>query len=403
MNEKDFMNPFRPGAGHRPPYLAGRNTEKDEFRRIIEQEIIMQNLIVSGLRGVGKTVLLDNFRDTAQERKWIWVGTDCSESASVSEDTLAIRLLTDISLVTSNVIVKVDIKKEMGFTGEENRRVTYMDYNFLIQAYKSIPGLPIDKLKNIMLMVWDVVKEHSGMEGIIFAYDEAQSLSDHSEDKQYPLSLLLDLFQFLQKNGVRFILILTGLPTLLTKLVETRTYSERLFRVLTLEQLNVTESKEAILTPVQASPYKDKFTTAVVDTIVTSSGGYPYFIQYICREVYDIFEQGVPGTEKFVVPIDPIIRKLDNDFFAGRWLRATERERELLIILARLQANEFTTQQASNASENSEFKAFSAPYTNQLFKNLTENGLLYKNRRGSYSFAVPLLGQYILRSQIKTN
>ena len=66
---------------------------------------------------------------------------------------------------------------------------------------------------------------------MVFAYDEAQSLSDHPDDKQYPLGMLLDVFQYLQRNGVPFMLVLTGLPTLQAKLVETKTYTERMFTV----------------------------------------------------------------------------------------------------------------------------------------------------------------------------
>jgi hypothetical protein len=59
MLKNQFRNLFRPGAGHMPPYPAGRETEKAEFRKLLNQDIILENLILTGLRGVGKTVLLD--------------------------------------------------------------------------------------------------------------------------------------------------------------------------------------------------------------------------------------------------------------------------------------------------------------------------------------------------------
>ena len=86
-----FANPFRPGAGHPPPYLAGRQAERAEFQRLLGQTTILENMVLTGLRGVGKTVLLDRFRPLAIEHGWIWVGTDLSESTSVSEDNMAIR------------------------------------------------------------------------------------------------------------------------------------------------------------------------------------------------------------------------------------------------------------------------------------------------------------------------
>lgn len=397
--KKEFNNPFRPGAGHQPPYLAGRIKEKEEFKSLLMQDVILNNLILTGLRGVGKTVLLDSFKSIAQESGWMWAGTDCSESASITEDTMAVRLLTDIALITTNIVVQTKKVRELGFTDKEHEEKTYLDYFFLLQYYNMVPGLPIDKLKSVLLFVWDSIKNIDNVEGIVFAYDEAQTLSDHADNQQYPLSILLDLFQYLQRNGVRFILILTGLPTLLTKLVETRTYSERLFHVLTLKQLNVQESRDAILKPIEDASCKTKFNDESVEIIIQQSGGYPYFIQFICREVYDVFEQKSAKQQQVAVPIDAIIQKLDNDFFAGRWSRATEREQQVLIILAEAGKTSFTIQDALELSKDSRFKPFSRSQIGQLFNSLIERGLVYKDKRGSYSFAVPLLNQYIVRTQ----
>src|ERR1700732_4617806 len=101
-----FANPFRPGAGHQPPYLAGRKYEESEFRRLLKQTTIMENLVLTGLRGVGKTVLLETFKPLALSMGWLWCGTDLSESASVTEDAFALRILTDVSLVTSALIFR---------------------------------------------------------------------------------------------------------------------------------------------------------------------------------------------------------------------------------------------------------------------------------------------------------
>ncbi|MBR0460556.1 AAA family ATPase [Candidatus Saccharibacteria bacterium] len=397
--EKDFTNPFRPGAGHKPPYLAGRVEEKEEFKNLLKQEVVLNNLILTGLRGVGKTVLLDSFKSIAQESGWMWAGTDCSESASINEDTIALRLLTDIALITSNIVIHTEKIQEIGFTKDTREEKTYLSFSFLRQYYNAVPGLPIDKLKAVSMFVWDSIKSIDGVEGIVFAYDEAQTLSDHADDRQYPLSILLDLFQYLQRNGVKFVLVLTGLPTLLTKLVETRTYSERLFHVLTLRQLNDQESRDAILKPIADARCKTKFNDESVKIIIQQSGGYPYFIQFICREVYDVFEQKAAKKQKLSVPIDAIIQKLDNDFFAGRWSRATEREQQVLIMLAEANKTNFTIQDTLELSNKSRFKKFSRSQIGQLFNSLIERGLVYKDKRGSYSFAVPLLNQYIVRTQ----
>jgi AAA+ ATPase superfamily predicted ATPase len=394
-----FKNPFRPGAGHQPPYLAGRTYEIREFQSLLDQDIVSSNLIITGLRGVGKTVLLESLRPLAQQKNWLWVGTDCSESISVDEHTMAVRILTDIALITSGIKIKETILPGLGFNSANLEKTEYMDFDFLAKQYSSIPGLPSDKLKTILLFVWKHISTQEGLHGIVFAYDEAQTLSDHAKDKQYPLALLLDLFQFLQKNSVRFLLVLTGLPMLLSRLIETRTYTERMFRVLVLEQLNESESRDAILKPIEDTNCPIKFDAHSVDVIASLTGGYPYFIQFICREVYDVFEQQIASKQKLAVPVDAIIQKLDNDFFAGRWSRATDREKELLTIIARNNLKDFGIMQVVELSQQSNYKAFSKSQLSQMLRRLIENGLVYKNRRGEYSFAVPLLEQYINRTQ----
>src|SRR5262245_4187918 len=88
-----------------PPYLAGREPEVGEFKRLLNQEVILENLILTGLRGVGKTVLLETFKPLAINAGWLWVGTDLSESSSVTEENLAIRLLADLAVVTSQLVI----------------------------------------------------------------------------------------------------------------------------------------------------------------------------------------------------------------------------------------------------------------------------------------------------------
>jgi hypothetical protein len=129
--------------------------------------------------------------------------------------------------------------------------------------------------------------------------------------------------------------------------------------------------------------------------------GYPYFLQFICREVYDAFLQKRDIGRKASVPIQEITRKLDNNFFAGRWARATDRQRELLIVIANLEHcdEEFTVQEIVGYSKKHLDKPFSASHVNQMLAALSSVGLVYKNRHGKYSFAVPLLGRFILRQQ----
>jgi hypothetical protein len=400
MNPTEFKNPYRPGAGHMPPYLAGREREYAEFDRLLEQDQILENLVLTGLRGVGKTVLLETFKPKAIERGWVWTTADLSESASISETALAERLLADLALITSSTTVADPTPRgQVGFAAPSPPQRVPLTHEVLVTVYERTPGLTADKIKATLEFAWEHLQKQ-GQHRVIFAYDEAQNLSDHAAKEQFPLSVLLDVFQSIQKKGIPFMLVLAGLPTLFPKLVDARTYAERMFRVMTLTKLTDDESREAILKPIEVAECPVRLSPESVEVIIHESAGYPYFIQFIGREVYDVFiRQHAEEEEKFV-PREAIQRKLDADFFAGRWAKITDRQRELLWVVAHLDRpdEEFTILELTEKAKTLLSKAFSPSNANQMLASLAERGMIYKNRLGKYSFAVPLLGRFITRT-----
>ena len=271
----------------------------------------------------------------------------------------------------------------------------------MFALFRETPGLVSDKLKKVLECAWECLKRE-GRRGLVFAYDEAQHLSDHAVGNEYPLSLLLDVFQSIQKKGVPFLLVLAGLPTLFAKLVGARTFSERMFRVVFLDHLRPHDAEAAILEPIRASWYHKrhrKLWDSLAPQIIKDSGGYPYFIQFICRELFDVLGHAI--KQRSTVRTGDIVRKLDSDFYAGRWSRTTDRQRELLTVIAHLKTSEqeFTVQETVEKSQEILAKPFRPSHVSQMLSALCDAGLLYKNRHGKYSFAVPLLGRFILRQQ----
>jgi hypothetical protein len=393
-----FPNPFRPGAGQVPPHLAGRETELEYFKtKSLSQHPILQNLIVSGLRGVGKTVLLDTLKTIAIKEGWIWAGADLSESTSVSEKTLSTRIMVDIGSATSPFSITEEERTSLGFAGQKEIIEHTLNYNVLYSIYDQTPGLEADKLKKVLEFTWQVI--HGKANGIVLAYDEAQNLIDHAGDKQYPLSLLLEVMQFLQRKQIPYLLVLTGLPTLFSNLIESRTYSERMFHLMLLSKLNKDQSKEAITVPIKKDNCPVSLTDSFISDIVDASGGYPYFIQYLCKEIYDSYLQQVSmGIDLPNVSLEDIMRKLDTDFYQGRWNRVTDRQRDLLIIISKLEnaEEEFSIKEIEEESKKTKTPFKSSP-VNLMLKSLTEAGLIYKNRHGKYSFAVPMFSYFIKR------
>lgn len=381
-----------------PPHLAGREAAILEILRYLDQDIILTNVVLTGLRGVGKTVLLETIKPQALAHRWQWVGTDLSESASISEENLATRLLADLAVVTSSIPLTLVERQAPGFTAAKESRLQMLNFDVLRTVYSQSAGLTSDKLKAVLEWIWQQIPPVFRGRGIVFAYDEAQNLADHAQKEQFPLSMLLDVFQSLQKKGLPYLLVLTGLPTLFPKLVEARTYAERMFHVVVLDRLSEAESREAITKPTADPECPVQFDDDTVSQIVSESAGYPYFVQFFAREVFDVFLAQETGSR--TAPIAAIVNKLDADFFAGRWAKATDRQRELMSVIATLSnaEGEFAVQEIVARSRQLADKPFSPSHANQMLAALAASGLIYKNRHGRYAFAVPLLARFIRRA-----
>lgn len=154
----------------------------------------------------------------------------------------------------------------------------------------------------------------------------------------------------------------------------------------------------------ETSPCRIGFTPSSVDTIIRVSSGNPYFIQFICREAYDFFKAyRDSNTQAPAIPVDTLVRKLDANFFTGRWSLVPDRQREMLLCIAVLENpdDEFTVNQIAEASHKAapkySIKRFKAGDVSTMIPKLINTGLVYKNRHGKYLLAVPLFHAFIKR------
>ena len=393
-------NPFRPGNGQRPIYLAGRTKEQNQFTTMVQETTIAQNVIVTGLRGVGKTVLLEELKPIAQTNGWLWTGNDLSESASLTEDRIARRIVVDLSTLLAPLVVQNEPQASFGFQAQPQNLQRPMQFDDLWKIFEATPGLTDDKLKAVLAHARSIL-EATHLRGVIFAYDEAQNLTDHAQSKEFPLSILLDVFSYFQRvpSKCQFMLVLTGLPTLFPKLNEARTYTERMFHVMHLQRLDDEDARQAITKPIELTKSQMTFAKATVAKIMEMSQGYPYFIQFICKEVFDAWIGKITIGEAPSVPMHSILEKLDQDFFAPRWARGTDRQQDFMKVIATLPNadDEFSVQDIVGKSRQLLKKGFNPSHATQILQALAEKGLIYRNRRGGYCFAVPLLSQFIRR------
>ncbi len=403
-NGKAFIdNPYRPGAGHIPPYFGGRRAELDHFRALVRQDFATENILVTGLRGFGKTVLLEHLKMVGNEANWLWAGNDLSESASLTEDRLAIRIITDLATsISARIPANAALRVKAGLDGEEND-VTSKVFADLKQVYERTPGLTSDRLKAAFLKAITFAKACK-CSGLVLAYDEAQCLIDHVDRNEYPMSLLVETIAMLQKQDstVPVILVLCGLPQVFDALTATRTYTERMFNVMRLERLSRDDTLTAIAQPLTGiSPplYPGK---ELVYKVAELTGGYPYLIQFFGKELVEqmLRNGGILAPDQF--PDPSVMDRLDAGLFSARWNRTSDKQRELLAIAAQRPgdwAGDFSAQELAEASES----AFTSSQANQHLVALCDKGMIYRTRHGRYSFTVPMSEQMIINRLTKVD
>ena len=179
------------------------NSSKSGFDRFLQQDTVLTNVVFKTSKDIGNTDPVDEFHHMATTRGWAWIGSTLSETVSLTEHGFALQILKDLSALPHGP-----------------------DHDRLNDIYSSSPGLTADKIKAVL----GAVAEYLPGQKIVFAYDEVQNLSDNAAKNQFPLAVLLDVFQAMQRQNLPYMLVLSGPPDLFYKLVETRTYAERMFR-----------------------------------------------------------------------------------------------------------------------------------------------------------------------------
>lgn len=389
---KLLENPYRPGAGYRPPHLAGRSVQQDHFRRLLRQGFSTENILVTGLRGMGKTVFLDSLRQISGEERWLWVGNDLSESSSLSEERLTLRILTDIAQAFSEVFGGAHGESNADRKEQQEHADNSYTFEVLRAIYERSPGLPSDKLKAVLSKLGSLVTK-ARLAGIVFAYDEAQCLSDHADSKEFPMSMLIETIASLQRrDGIApYVLVLSGLPQVFDALTETRAYTERMFHVMNLERLSREETLAAITTPLKPLMPPLVVSKELITKAADLTGGYPYLIQFIGKELIDqlLENGGVLSAQNFPAP--EMLDRLDAGLFASRWNRTSDRQRTFLQFIATAHLRDsadFSAHEIVQAG--AEAQGFTNAQANQMLQGLCDRGLLYRTRHGRYAFTVPM-------------
>ncbi len=398
-------NPFRPGVGKKPPYLADREAQIRRFTTYIEDyPANRRNIRVTGLRGVGKTVLLKEYEKLAERADWIVIRRDFMPRMN-QEHEFAVALGRDMQKSLEKISTGARIAKYVNAARAAITPVVNIgDLSITVDPTNhSAPSILEDRLSDAMIKLG--IAAVKANKGVLFLYDEAHVLADSKSDHQYPLSALLSTIVAVQDYAeldLPVMLVLAGLPPLTANLQEARSHSERLFKAEQLGNLSLTIDEGEAMSPAAAALLKVPgsgsitFDAAVAEEIARDVNGYPYFVQWFGEALWDAAEsEGVNLVTHplYVAQQSTIQSGLDGEFFDGRYEEALAAEQKTLRYAAALGGETFLTRDIV-----ARFKGtLKANAVSMSINRLLAANLIYRLKQGEYAYTAPLFGDYVRR------
>lgn len=353
------------------------------------------NMRLTGLRGVGKTVLLKEFEERAKALGWAADTLEFGPSHNTDHGLYAgMRALTDKVKLAASKVERA--KAAVGAVMKAAGRLGVTWNEFTVSLQPASAGLAEQNLAKELFDATEFVVE-KGYSGLLLLLDEAQIVRDEkARSGDHPLSLLISAIVSLQKQEIPLGVVLCGLPTLTANLLKARSYTERMFRGEVIGTLPPEEARKALTEPLKDSPIT--VTPEVVDSVVEEVEGYPYFVQLWGAELWDAalnanVNEVSPAILEATQP--DIYHRLDHDFYEPRIETLTPAEQDLLLATAAAD-----TYPPLLVSEINEVSDKSAGNINVLLGRMVEAGVLYRIRKGQYEYTAPKFRHY-LRRRIK--
>ena len=384
MHKRD--NPYTPGAGRKPPMLAGRDRDLEGFQALIERlgaGGYERSLIYSGLRGVGKTVLLMELDVLASEAGW--ASTDVQEVGSqpdfrVTFARMAMRLLREMS---RRHRIKDRAERALGVVKAFSVAVpSGVQLKLDVQAASGIAdsGDPEQDLTDLLCEIGEVAQTTGA--GALFLIDEMHNLDASS------LAAICIAFQAVSRNGLPVAMVAAGLPDLQVRLMSAKPYADRLFSYHELGRLSGAAARAALIAP--AGTRGVEYDEDAAREVVRDSAGYPYFLQEYGLELWNYAESSPIGKADVEAVREIVKDSLARNFFGTRLQMATDAEQRYLAAMASAGSAPYRSAEVARRFGVKDQRGVSVHR-----EALIQKGLIWSPRRGQLDFTVPLFAEYL--------
>jgi hypothetical protein len=385
-----IRNPFAPGAGNPPPELAGRSQLLDQANIALQrvaQGRHAQSLILVGLRGVGKTVLLVRMTEMAETFGYRAHLIEAHEGKSLPD--LLVPVLRSILLSLSNVETAKDrvrraLRVLAGFVRALNVKINDIEYGIGIDPEMGAAdsGDMEADLPALFLAVAEAAK--AANRPVVLLIDEMQYL------EQREFSAIIMAIHKINQLNLPMILIGAGLPQILGLAGESKSYSERLFKYPNIGALSEEDARLAVVAPLKQENVEIE--PQALDVIITVTERYPYFLQQWGHDSWNI-ANGRKITVQDAISAYPIsIKTLDEGFFKVRFDRCTPSEKRYMRALAEL------GQGAHRSGDIADTMGLKTTSVGPTRGKLIRKGMIYSPSHGDTEFTVPLFDEYMRRT-----
>ncbi|WP_106616112.1 ATP-binding protein [Saccharothrix carnea] len=388
-------NPFAPGAGQRPPELAGRDKELGAFEVVLERVARgrpERSLVLTGLRGVGKTVLLGELRSMAMKRGWGAGKIEARPEAGLRRPLSAAlhRAIRDLAVrhrAPDRVEAVLGVLKAFALRSNPEDAKLRDRWQPGIDVPAAVGRADSGDIEIDLVELFTEVAElaQDVGTGVALLIDEMQDVP--ADD----VSALCAACHELSQSGAPLVVVGAGLPHLPAVLSASKSYSERLFRYVRIDRLSREDADRAVLAPVDRE--EAGIEPEALDALFDASGGYPYFIQAYGKAAWDAAPADPITAMDVAVAAPEADAELAVGFFGSRYERATPAEREYLRAMAELTDGKDAGVNTAQVADHLGRKPSSlSPARDSLIK----KGLVYSAERGQIAFTVPHFGRFLL-------